>query len=534
MRSTLVFPPLASPTYVPFGLALLVSHIQQTLPQTDLRLVDVNLSVWQQLTQAHPNGHRLISFLHHPTAYFFNPTVYQDHNRIWDQIRQRMGNLSQKAKHYLERGGSDSELVTILTHEVQAILANDPVIVGISVMYLDQLNFALALAYHLKRCESGGHRKLVLGGAALSALNTDELMRACPFIDALVIGEGENAMTALLAGKAFTHIPGLCVRTPDGLTYNQRLGARQAGDLVKADFSQFSLAAYYNPEGVLPVFFSRDCRWRKCRFCAHNFAFSGFRQKTIAGFVDELAELQQRYGVSHFYFTDQYIEAVDLERIAEEILARKLRLSYHVMGRPVADYTPARLEKLALSGCRWISWGVESGSQRLLDLVKKGTKVQDIETVIQNAAQVGISNLAMVIFGLPTSTEVDLWQTISLLERLQNSLDAIRASAYVLYEQTYFAKRPALFDLTITGARQLLTLNGVSLHSNKLLYSEIATDGSRRPPCSIVELTQWEKRRGWLKNMDFWEHLPCEHYLLYCDYRYQHRERPETPFPKSA
>ena len=83
------------------------------------------------------------------------------------------------------------------------------------------------------------------------------------------------------------------------------------------------------------------------------------------------------------------------------IIASKLKCSFHIMARTLGSYTPALLEKAARAGCCWISWGMESGSQKLLDIMRKGTEVKTSAEVIKTASSFGISNLLMMIFGAP-------------------------------------------------------------------------------------------------------------------------------------
>ena len=136
------------------------------------------------------------------------------------------------------------------------------------------------------------------------------------------------------------------------------------------DFEVFDLARYPNPTPVLPIVMSRDCSWRRCRFCAHNFSFGGYRIKPISQVVDELESLISRHGASHFYFADQYISAATLEKLSDEILQRNLSVRFHLMGRPTRDHTPKRLTKAADAGCRWISWGIETGNDYSTSCVK--------------------------------------------------------------------------------------------------------------------------------------------------------------------
>ncbi|MBU2644645.1 radical SAM protein [bacterium] len=534
MQSALVFSPLASPTYVPFGLAMLVSHVNQSLADHHLNLFDFNLSLWRQLTENHPAGESYLNFVYNKSLQFYDPQVYDRFHPIQNQIYFQISRLSQQARTYIEKDELDPGLQDILELQSQTLLNIDPRVIGFSVMYLDQLNFTLALAKYTRRQVLNSGVRLVLGGASMLALDAEALLAACPYIDGIILGEGEAGLTALLSGEKNEQIPGLLARTAMGIVRNKRNQNASDSFFLTADYSQYALAEYFNPETVLPVVFSRDCQWGRCRFCAHNFSFSGFRQRTVTSFVDELEQLNHQYGVRVFYFADQYISAENLELIAREILSRHLRIAYHIMCRPEASYTLERLQTIALSGCRWISWGVESGSQRLLDLIKKGTRVSDIETVLRNAAAVGISNLAMMIFGLPTSSNIDLWQTFALLEKTQDYLDGIKASSYVLYENTYFAKKPERFGMSVSGAQKLLKIGNTVVHSTKLNYREVSSSGSLRPPCGAIEVAEWEKRTAWMKKMDFLDKLPCQHYLLYANHHYETRKAPDEPFPRSA
>jgi len=254
----------------------------------------------------------------------------------------------------------------------------------------------------------------------------------------------------------------------------------------------------------------------------------------VKGFVDELERLGALHGARHVYLADQYVDAEDMERIADEIIARQATVSFHVMGRPTDSYTPQRIEKMVRAGCRWICWGVESGSQRLLDLARKGTQVAVAERVIRLSARAGISNLLMMLFGLPSSSEADLVQTFRFLEEVYDHADAMSLSSFVLWTGTPFARTPERYGLRVTGAEELLRVMGVPLHSNRLTYLERASDGSLRPPGGPLEIVQWERRRRWLGEPSFLERLPCEHYLLYAARRAETRAKPRSPHRRAA
>ncbi|MBN1142111.1 MAG: radical SAM protein [Deltaproteobacteria bacterium] len=533
MRNALVFPPAASPTYVPLGLATLAATLQ---PHGDLKLVDANLLVWRHLAAEHPDGDRLIRFVHDESGLFYNQEAYRSHNRIWDQLRVRMNGLGRQAQRYLEKNELESGLESCLRPTVERILETDPELIGFSVMFLDQLNLTLALAKYIRGEEGtrSSRSKIILGGAALHALNATGLLAACPEIDGLVLGEGAAGYQALLRDEPPERVPGLLWRVASGIQLNGPLPEVATPEPGWADFRGLPIGDYFNPSPVLPVVFSKDCAWKRCRFCAHNVSFSGYRKKTVASFVDELQQLQQRHQVDHFYFADQYIGAADLSEIASALIQRGLKIFYQVMCRPVKDYTPERLGLIAQSGCRWISWGIESGSQRLLNLIQKGTLVQDIRTVVHDAHAAGISNLAMMIFGLPTSSDIDLWQTFSLLDDLQCSLDAICASSFVLFQPTWFSKHRHRVGLEVSGAERLLEIGTAAVHSTRLNFREVSRNGCSRPPRGVYEIIEWEKRRPWMKETAFMENLPCEHYLLYSRQAYQDHLTPRHPSSRPA
>lgn len=544
MRATFAFPPKASPTYVPLGLASLVPCVRNEVPACSMQALDLNLEAWDWVAQRDMEGEALLRFFRSGEA-FYDEYSYRAHQQTWSRIRVQMGRIAQEAVRYVASGSACQEFLLLLEGLVEKTLSSDPELVGLSALFLEQVPFALALSRRIKERSLSQPSypridperrspRLVLGGAALSALREDELLRACSYVDAILLGEGEKGAVALCSDRPFTGVPGLVYRSPAGIRRNKRCGTVSLNGLPPPDFSCLPLGRYFNPRPVLPVLFSRGCRWRKCRFCAHNASFAGYRRKGAEAFVDELEGYQRMHGTSHFYLADQYVEAADLDRVADEILRRHLEVFFHVMGKPTEEYTPDRLHKLFRAGCRWICWGVESGSQRLLDVINKGTRVQDMEALLQDAAGAGISNLAMMIFGLPTSTDLDFRQTVRFLEGVYPSLQAMSSSSFVLWEGTHFARKAGLYGIRVTGPQPLLAAGGRTIHSHRLRFLASSEDGTLRLPPGPIELKEWETRRRWLGECSFLEQLPCEHYLLYASHRAQGGSKPLSPLCRAA
>ena len=522
MRIVLVFPPRASATYAPLGIASLTSFIEQSVPNASVEMVDLNIETWLHLAQNVPQGQVLLDFLQGRTGHFLDTQETLFHKVIWDRLRQQMGEYAVQAKQYAETGETGREYYTILKSQAERLLTFDPELVGFSVLFPEQIPFAAALAKAVK--QAAGERafnsrtrslKVVIGGAMMSALSVQDLLTACAGIDAVVCGEGEMAAVALASGMDWSIVPGLVYKNTSGIMENPKSQTMSLKSLPAPDFSRFPINSYFNPTPVLPVLFSRGCLWRKCRFCAHNFSFAGYRKKTITAFVDELEGYYTTMGVRYFYSADEYIAPPDMDAIALEILARKLKISYQVLGKPTNECTQERMALWAASGCRWIGWGVETGSQRLLDLINKGTRVTDIEKVLGDSAQVRISNLPMMIFGLPTSSERDLAETTGFLERIYDMAGAISASAFVLFDGTHFARNASQYQLHVDSPHELLRVDGKPLYSRRLKFREISSDGSLRPPKGALEVSEWTRHRRWLGEIPLLEQLSSEHYLLH-------------------
>lgn len=537
MRIALVFPPQASPTYVPLGIASLVSYLHTNVPTAQVSVCDLNIDLWRELASQIPHGESFWDFMRGVTGAFFDQAAYGQHQPVWGMLAAEMSHLNQQAKAYVQLGDCPLSVAATLDASVEAICEDDPEIIGFSVMFLDQLAFALALALRIRKLgdKRGTTPSLILGGAAMSALCVDELLDAAPFIDAVLPGEGERALALLCEGASLAAIPGMrTASTPDlaGNVSPIPVGAETIG---MPDFNTLDLAAYPNPTPVLPLVLSRDCDWGRCRFCAHNFSFHGYRRKDATVFVDEIETLVTRHGASHFYLADQYVSAPTLEKLSDEILRRNLSIHFHLMARPTQDHTPARLAKAAAAGCRWISWGIETGSQRLLNLVRKGTRREVIERLMQDSHQAGIANLMMMIFGLPTSTSDDLDQTFDMIEQVHPYVDAIKASSFVLFDGTPFAQGPERFGMIVTGRQELLRIAGKPVHSSRLSFMARAADGTRVPPPGPIEVSRWMQRKRWLGEPSFLDSLCCEHFLLYsANGKADSQDRPIRPLPRRA
>ena len=522
MRFVLTFCPSASPTYVPLGITSLFSYIRNNVPDCSINAVDLNIAVWNWIIDQNEELHTFRNFMWYRQNGFFDETLYKLHLPFLKQIAGTINGYIDMSRLYLEKGTLTPELHLLLNFQSGLVMASDPEVIGFSIMYPNQVLMSLALAKFVSSLIAPSGSKgpmILLGGAMISALRPEEILTACPYVDAVYEGEGETGLGMLCAGKGQEQIPGLVYRTEFGIHRNKKTETISLSKLPLPDFSEMNLSLYLNPEPVVPMVFSRGCKWRKCRFCTHNFSYSGYRSRNIIRFVDYLSHLSCERGVRHFYFADQYVDAPDMKMLADEILNRGLKLYFHLMGRPTSDYTPEVLQTLYKSGCRWISWGIESGSQRLLEICQKGTTVDTIRSLTRNSHQAGISNLYMMIFGLPTGRDADFKATLDLLDDMDEFVDDVKCSSFQLFDKTSFASGAKNYGLNITGREILLTTEHGSVGSNRLFYEVRAEDGTWCDPRGSMEIAQLQRRKLWAGEPSIYKHLSCEHYLLYASHR---------------
>ncbi|MBN2643037.1 MAG: radical SAM protein [Victivallales bacterium] len=508
----LIFPPRTSPTYMPLGTAYLAAV---AAGNTGFSLYDSNIELWEYVCDGSLEMSAMKNFFRSTCELFLNQENYLFHHAHMADAKEHIDRLSAGALIYAETGELNDELAQILLRQSLGAF-NEPLdVIAFSCMYPEQLAFIAAHARYLRDvCDFSAD--IVIGGASMSAVSPVEMLKAFPFIDAVLTGEGEIPFRLLIDGKPYCDIPGVFFREDGEIEFSGRARHEQELSLINnPDFSVFPMDKYFNPVPVISILGGRGCKWRQCAFCSHNHSFGPHRARPALNIVNEMISLQQLYGCEHFYFADQYVDPVLLEGVCDAILASGLRCRFHIMARTIAAYTAALLQKAAAAGCVWISWGMESGSQAMLDLMRKGTNTGESFEVIKNASEAGISNLLMMIFGAPGSTPERLDETFTFLDRVYPYIDSMTASAFVLFEGTPFSRDPGRYGLEVLERSILFNTAGGKVHGTKLKFKRHGEYGKGESPLAAQEIDMWERRKVWLPELPFIGKLCCEHYLLF-------------------
>lgn len=159
---------------------------------------------------------------------------------------------------------------------------------------------------------------------------------------------------------------------------------------------------------------AHGCYWKKCSFCDVSLAYiARYETASAALLVDRIEQIVSETGQTGFHFVDEAAPPKILKALAEELIARKVQISWWGNIRFEKTFTPKLCELLAQSGCIAMSGGLEVASDRLLDLMKKGVTVEQVAHVTKGFSDAGILVHAYLMYGFPTQT---VQETVDALE----------------------------------------------------------------------------------------------------------------------
>lgn len=280
---------------------------------------------------------------------------------------------------------------------------------------------------------------VIIGGGMSIALK--DLWEKKTQADYLVESDGElviqRFLEAYTSGQKLSEIPGLYVRqnskfvcshTPD-LPKNLDYIDMPDWDLlekfedymhIQRKWINLTLPPVLQLSGqdrVLPIVMTRGCPY-KCTFCYHVNNFH--RRHSPQYVVTYLLQLKNKYQLTHIATWDDLIMADRkwLSDLCDEIIAKKVGLKIFTSGGKPNLVTRELLKKMKEAGFMRISYGIESGSQEILDVMKKQTTVSQNYNAVKMGIEEGIFVHMNMVLGMPGETIKTLKETFSFLTSL--------------------------------------------------------------------------------------------------------------------
>ena len=260
------------------------------------------------------------------------------------------------------------------------------------------------------------------------------------------------------------NVPGIIQNKHGRIIVNNDTPNSDFNSLPKPDFSKFSLDKYYSPVKVLPLQTSRGCAWRKCAFCGHHAIYGNkYQALKINTVLDLIDDYKKKYDVSFIHFHDEFISPKRFKQISEGVINKGWKNKYfYAYARAEKSFSDEILNVMYKAGFRALFFGIESGSQRVLDSMKKGTNVKDNEDLLKRAHNIGFANLVWTLFGFPTETSKEADQTVDFLVRNKQYVDFVILHHFHLSKYSPIYDNPAQWGVTILNSQNYQVKNGLS------------------------------------------------------------------------
>ena len=302
--------------------------------------------------------------------------------------------------------------------------------VGISVPFPGNLLAGLKCAKYIKAKYEGV--KIVMGGGyvntELRQMTDTGIFR---YVDYITFDDGELPIRRLIEG-------GELLRTAylkDGKVEFAQMDVQENekfGDLPAPTTRGLDLGKYIdfvdttNPMHRLwsdgrwnKMMLAHGCYWAKCAFCDTCLDYIGrFEACDVKIIVDRMEAMIAETGNTGFHFVDEAAPPALLRKLAEEILERKLVVTYWTNVRFDKTYTAELCYLLAKSGCIAVSGGLEVASPRVLKLINKGVTIESATECMRNLAENGIMVHTYLMYGFPTQTEKELYDSLGRVRNL--------------------------------------------------------------------------------------------------------------------
>lgn len=311
----------------------------------------------------------------------------------------------------------------------------------------------------------------ILGGGPQVDIYMERFLDYHDEFDLLAYGEGEETIRelALRGGDpaAWATIPNLIFRDGGRVI---RTESRLIGDLDRLPMPVYDPDVYPAMRGgekvrIVVLDESRGCA-NHCAFCVHPAKSSRrLRTKGVPRLLDEILHLRKTLNAHTFRFGGSCTPYALLNAFAAAVLERGEQILYtsfaHVRNHAEADFV-----RMRQSGCVSLFFGLESGSQTILNRLQKGTRVEQIRAALHEARRAGIFSIGSLIYPCPGETAQTRAETLECLE--QERPDALTVQAPVIAPRTDWFENPARYGIRFRNRDDYLA-RGVHWKLNLLL-----------------------------------------------------------------
>jgi anaerobic magnesium-protoporphyrin IX monomethyl ester cyclase len=329
-----------------------------------------------------------------------------------------------------------------VNHIIDQVKFHNPRYVGLACFVTDY-DVIHDLALKIKEVSNS---PLIVGNAQPSISPEDFLYDGSPF-DIVAKGEAEETVREIVTSpgdfNSLKKIKGIAFFDGKSIVTTDKRPLMDLADLGKPAYHLMDMDWYTQPSKYIMrrlatrcvvVYTGRGCPF-DCNFCASNVVWNTndkstnnvTRMRPLSDVMDELELLQNQYGFEFFYILDDTFGLVDrvIVEFCEEYIKRGLKMLWGAETRAPCIKNPETAQLMKKAGCIQLDFGVESGSPKILELVQKKIKVEQIHTAFDLCHEHGIRTFANLLLNMPQENDEDLQMSHDLLERIRPTYTSI-------------------------------------------------------------------------------------------------------------
>lgn len=311
---------------------------------------------------------------------------------------------------------------------VKEIVDSNPQVIGFSVVDPKE---RLTVEFIKRIKEKSPDKKIILGGPATSTYEQRKIFldNVADFIDAFVIGEGEETsfylLDSFLNKKEIIDVDGCFVKNNGRWTYKERAPITPLDKVPFPTYEEFDLSLYGKS---LLIEWSRGCKGR-CAFCKNYRLSPIYRSKSAGWIINELRYHKGRYNIDNFTVVDNILngDLKNLDEICNRIIRENLKIRWTGQIAPHKDMDYEFFKKMRKAGCLKLQIGLESGSNKVLKLMRKTFTAEISERNIRFAKKAGIETEIFIMIGFPGETEKEFKKTYNFIKRNKKYIDTIKS-----------------------------------------------------------------------------------------------------------
>ncbi len=302
---------------------------------------------------------------------------------------------------------------------------HEAVVFGATVLTGKPIKDALEITRWVKAQKPGF---LTIWGGWHTSLFPKQTLEDEASIDISVQGQGEITFQEILESctgtKSLGEIKGICYRDDGIVKQNPPRALTDMNELNRVNYDFIDVEDYFSKKGKRQFDYisSTGCHFR-CAFCADPFVFGrNYSAVDPKRMGEEFSYYQDKYGFTEINFQDETLFTYPkrIRALANELINRKLNVSW--AGTMRADQahrmTDEDFELIKKSGLRRVLIGVESGSQEMMDWLKKDIKLEYVFEAAERCKKYDIGVIFPFIVGFPKETQKSLNATIDVVKQL--------------------------------------------------------------------------------------------------------------------